>query len=151
MPRGYFGLRNSTPIASGTSAKTILTWTPPSTGGIAQRNSIGIDFSGNDSTAAPVLVEVLRGSSGGSGSASVNPTASRASNPTGPTGGSGAEGYTGNPTGGTIIGRFYPKPYGQWRMPAGRELVQNGSEMLEMRVTAATSVNCVAFMDDLET
>ena len=139
-------LRNSTGIAVPTGAnKTILQYTAPS--GVAAevpRMSIGLD--GTSSSAAKVLVRVVRGATGGTSGASVNPAAAGSTNAAGVSLGSGAENFSSEPSGGTEIWADYVPAYANFPIPLPPGLVIAPGETIGVTANAGASVNARANM-----
>lgn len=119
--------------------KTILSLAAPAnTALVVSRASISFD--GNSPTANKILVQILRGVSGGTSTAR-NPTNVNASDAETPQS-SGAENYSGEPSGGTVIFEELVHPQAGYTAP--EKIKVKKGETLAFRVNAPAAVNCRA-------
>ena len=105
----------------------------------------GVSFDGASNTAVPVLVELVRQSSAGSGSSAV--TLSKADESTDETLQTTAiDGCTSEPTGSEVIHAelVHPQAGYTWQSQFGGELLIKGGTRLGLRCTAPAGVNCKA-------
>lgn len=134
----------TSPISTGTSAKTLLQIIAASNHGVVI-DEISISFEGVSNTAAPIRVDVMRqtdaGTMGTSNSTIVkDPDDSDETLQT-----TRADSSSGEPTAGDILFTEYVHPQTgyTWQAPFGRGIKVGGGDRLGIRVTAAASVNAV--------
>ena len=144
--RAFYDVLNSQGIATGTVAKTILQMTAPAQGAIVPVQSIAFD--GTASADGKILVELVRGTSAGTGTA-VTPAARGSNNLASVPAPTGKENFSAEPTGGTVIHRDYAAPYGNYVFPVG-EVVLAPSEQLNIRVTSPAGHNATGNFSRVE-
>jgi len=132
------------PIATGTSAKTIMQIIAASNHGV-HINEWSVSFAGTSNTAAPIRVDVMRqttaGTMGTSNSTIVkDPDDSDETLQTTVT-----DSSSGEPTAGDILDTQYVHPQTgyTWQAPFGGAIKIGGGDRLGIRVTAGSDVNCV--------
>lgn len=133
-------------ITSGTALKTACQIATPSTTR-AEVIEWSLSFNGTNASAVPVLVQLNRQTSAGTGGVSATPSAQDLADPasiivglTGPTGAT----WTGEPTAGTIIYADYYTPVGLGpfvQYPLGRGILLPVSARLAIVCTAAVAIN----------
>ncbi len=138
-------------IQSGTAAKTILQIAAPSTVRLKVKE-ISVAFKGTTQGNAPVLVEVLRQSTAGTGGTTVNPKKLSPNSDTltavglrGPT----SAVWTAEPTSAgsdtpVMIEEVHPQTGYTWQAPHGGEIEIPQSGRLAVRVTATVDVATTA-------
>jgi len=116
-------------------AKTILQITAPAGHGIAVAPP-AVAFDGTSTTAAKATIDVIKGATGGTGSAL---TPVRVKGATGAVTASAKESFSAEPTGGSTIHSEKWHTQGNWRYPGG-EIVLDPGETLAIRVTIPATV-----------
>lgn len=130
----------SAAFSTGTGAnKTILSLSAHAQVAAVVRRA-SISFDGNSPTANKILVQILRGVTGGTSTARL-PTNVNASDSETPQA-TGAENYTVEPSGGTVVFEELVHPQGGYTAPESIK-VKKG-ETLAIRVNAPAAVNCRA-------
>lgn len=148
MARSYYDVINSQKHAGSVgNPKTILQVTAPSAAALAIPR-IEVAGDGTSGSAAKMLVELVRGASGGEGT-SVSPVAHQDNNPAGVSGPTAKENFSTEPTGGTVIYRSVLAPYTAWTLPIG-EIVLKPSETLGVRINAGAAVSVTVNMPKVE-
>jgi len=134
----FCSLKSSVISVTATTAKTVAQLIAPAGAG-AKVTRFHLDPSGASPTAAKGRWELVKGATGGSGSASLSPVKSHGH--TGSVVATGKEGFTGEPSGGTVIDSGLVHEQGSINIP--REIVLNPGETLGLRVTMANSISVV--------
>ncbi len=145
-----------TGVTSGTALKTLAQVAMAATAVRAELVEWSVTFDGTSASAVPVLIQLNRQTSAGTGGVSATPAprdsseAATAANAgltclTGPT----AATWTTEPTAGTVCynARFTPVGLGpSWQYPAERAFWIPASGRLAVVITAAVAVNCTGHM-----
>lgn len=134
------------PIATGTSAKTLLQLVAASNHGVLI-DEISISFAGTSNTAAPIRVDVLRQTSAGTMTAGgTNSTIVKDPDDSDETLQTTIQDTaTGEPSAGDVLMTEYVHPQTgyTWQAPFGRQIKIGGGDRLGIRTTAAADVNAV--------
>jgi hypothetical protein len=134
-------------VTTGTALKTIAQ-IAAAAGDRLEIIEWSLSFNGTSASAVPVLVQLNRQTSAGTGGVSATPAlqdlGDAASGTTGLTGPLAAT-WTAEPTAGTIIYQDYYTPVGlgpAWQYPLGRGIIVPLSGRMGIVVTAAVAINC---------
>lgn len=159
MSQTYIAVNGASPttaaqivVATGSAIKTLLQIATPSTAEI-KVIEWGISFDGS-AAATPIKVELLETDVAATGGTSLTPT--KWGNPNGPVslcvGGTGATNFSPSAEGSITAARIGDvqliAPTNQYvkQFPLGREFMVGISKFLRIRVTAAATVNCYAYI-----
>jgi hypothetical protein len=132
------------PIATGTSAKTLLQLVAASNHGVVI-DEISVAFAGTSNTAAPVRVDVLRQTSAGTMTTSASTIVKDPDDSDETLQTTRLDSASAEPTAGDILMTEYVHPQTgyTWQAPFGRGIKVGGGDRLGVRVTAAADVNAV--------
>ncbi len=132
----------TSPIATGTSAKTLLQLIAAANHGVLVKE-IEIDFQGTSNTATPIRVDVLRQTSAGTMTSSASTIVKDPDDSDETIQTTVADTATGEPTAGDILKTWivHPQTGKSWQARFGEEIKIGGGDRLGVRVTAAADVN----------
>lgn len=137
-------------VASGTAIKTLLQWTAASTRRL-KPVAWGISFAGTSASAEPVMVELLTtGTVAGTGGTSITPQPMDEGDPAAV---SSTAAFQPSAEGTITTARIlqavlvHPTSSFGWQFPLGREPVVKASDVLRIRIKAAATVNCYAWVE----
>lgn len=132
------------PIATGTSAKTLLQLIAASNHGV-HIHEISISFAGTSNTAAPIRVDVLRQSDAGTMGTSASTIVKDPDDTDETLQTTRADSASAEPSAGDILMTEYVHPQTgyTWQAPFGKPIKIGGGDRLGIRVTAAADVNAV--------
>lgn len=132
------------PIATGTSAKTLLQLVAASNHGVLV-DEISISFAGTNNTNAPIRVDVLRQTTAGTMTTSASTIVKDPDDSDETLQTTRQDTATAEPTAGDILMTEYVHPQTgyTWQAPFGRPIKIGGGDRLGIRVTAANDVNAV--------
>jgi hypothetical protein len=129
------------PIATGTSAKTILQIVAAANHGVIM-NEISVAFAGVTNTDAPIRVDVLRQTTAGTMTTSASTIVKDPDDSDETLQTTRQDTATAEPTAGDILFTEYVHPQTGYTW-ANQKIKIGGGDRLGVRVTAAVSVNCV--------
>jgi hypothetical protein len=140
---------NSTPVASTTSAKTLIQL-------VAAANvrvkvlEWSVSFAGTSNTATPVQVDIVRQSDAGTSSALTLVKNNESDGETLQT--TALQTITAEPTTGSTVmtEEVHPQTGYTWQAPFGREIIIKGGNRAGLRVTAGASVTVASRMEGEE-
>lgn len=143
MAGTYFRARTN-PIATGTSAKTLLQIIAASNHGV-KISEWSISFAGTSNTAAPIRVDVLRQTDAGTMGTSASTIVKDPDDSDETLQTTRADSSSSEPSAGDIIDTQYVHPQTgyTWVARHGNEIKIGGGDRLGFRVTAAADVNAV--------
>ncbi len=132
------------PIATGTSAKTLLQIIAASNHGVLI-DEISISFGGTSNTAAPVRVDVLRQTDAGTMTTSASTIVKDPDDTDETLQTTRSDTATAEPSAGDILMTEYVHPQTgySWQAPFGKPIKIGGGDRLGIRVTAAADVNAI--------
>lgn len=132
-------------ISTGGAAKTFLQVIAASNHRVIL-NEFHVAFQGIVNTDSPFLLQIIRGTTGGSGSSSATPT-KEVSGDDETLQVTANKGFTSEPTGGTVIYETYIHPQGglDWVNPKNPLEIQGGSK-LDFKITSGASYNGVVMV-----
>lgn len=132
------------PIATGTSAKTLLQIIAASNHGVLI-DEVSISFAGTSNTAAPIRVDVLRQTTAGTMTSSASTIKKDPDDSDETLQTTVADSASAEPTASDILMTEYVHPQTgyTWQAPFGRTIKIGGGDRLGIRVTAAADVNAV--------